>query len=380
MKKLSLAFLSAVSLVALTTGCSSSEVIEEGPALQTGAITFGATNVAKPSRAEVLGVLNNANFTEFHVFGCYTTGALANVQIFSGDVVTKGASSAWTYTGERYWLENATYNFYAYSCGNMEEKLSTSELANPSLVNGILEIQDFTLHANHDLVFAEVKNVNSNEYAKVENPQPINMEFKHILTRVKFSFKGEVPDNNYEISVSEVNINGLLNEATYNKGGNRRWMDYNDKLSEVALNVANDGKVPCHVGSAVNATNAATVACDPIFVIPNQEYKNDNEEDNVVNLTFKMTINRKNTVNGTTELIPVVQRTVTASWNPDWSQGKSVNNVITLSFQNATGLNPITFKAEILPTDGADDDNDTWVNETGDLAGLNFSSQAVVTE
>ena len=183
------------------------------------------------------------------------------------------------------------------------------------------------------------------------------------------------------MEVSDINIFGLLNEATYNAGNNGRWTDYADEKTGLSINIKGvvdkDGKdvagdvygqnmVPCN-------ENGDVLTCTPIFVIPNQEYLTN--EENTMELTFKMTVSRKRS--GGLDPVPVVQRIVTASWAPNWSQGMSVNNVITLSFSDATGLDPIKFSAAIVPNpEGQDDDNDTWVNDVRDLD-VKFESQAV---
>lgn len=381
MKKLSLALLSAVSFVALTTGCSSTEVLEEGNGLQTGAIVFGANNVAKASRTD--GILKNDNFNTFHVYGYYTTSdnAFQNVGIFNGDAVKLDAG-AWKYNVTRYWLPNATYNFYAYSCGNMSDNLADGDdpKASPALITTedgktYFAIEDFIRHGYHDLIFAEQEGMKGSEGKTVE------LKFTHILTRVRFSFKSEVPDNNYQIAVEDLKLSGLLNEASYNVGGHHMWTDYSAKTSDESFkfgtNGASRGVVPLNkVGNTVN-DNAGVLATEPIFVIPNKDYRENSSNyenfDNTVILQFTMIINRKK--GDTYE--EVTRRRVTATWKPVWDQGHSVNNQLTLTFNNAAGLKPIEFKAEII-ANGTDEDGDTWQNENGGLQGLTFTSQAVV--
>ena len=374
MKKLSLALLSAVSLVALTTGCSSSEVIEEGPALQTGAITFGATNVAKASRTN--GVLSNGNFETFHVYGYYTTddNKFENVNIFSGEPVKK-AGDKWTYEVNRYWLPNATYNFYAYSCGNAADNLpdvSTNgeALATPDLFTGedgktYFAITDFRRHGEHDLIFAKAEDKKGSE------GQTVEFRFYHILTRLKFSFKGEVPDGHYRIKVDDLKLNGLLDEASYNVGDRGMWNEYSSKTSEENFHfgeTATSGIVPNNkIKDEVKDANS-TLETAPIFVIPNQEYiqnyKDADDYDNTVVLSFKMIIEmtKDAEVTATSAYEQITTRNVRATLHPSWVKGNSYNYQLNLSFKDAAGLKPIEFKGSIVAN--GTDSGDTWVVDT----------------
>lgn len=355
MKKFSAAFLSAATLVALTTACSSSEILEEGPALQTGAISFGTTNIANASRAAVTGTLSNDNFSTFFVFGSYNTSALGTVTIFSGDQVTKQANGDWTYSDTRYWLPEATYNFYAYSCGNSGENSSTN--ATPVL-DGKLRLENFKMHGTHDLIYAEATGISGADNS--QNPQKVNMEFRHILTRVKFSFHGNVPGNDYKMRISDVKLENLLNEATYD---GEFWDKYNKKDGELAISFSGtDNLVP--------VTGTDNLECIPVFVIPNQRYIENYNDNNYVDLIFTMVIERDVVKDGVTTTEPVLTRTVKAQWEPNWAQGKSLNNVINIKFNEATGLKPIEFSASIVkPTDK----DDTWIDEEGGLSNITFN-------
>lgn len=99
----------AVASLAMTA-CTNTEEVEQGFAQTSKQIGF-VSHVNKNTRA-----LINDNFEQFSVFGSYTKGtSTIPVQIFNKTVVTKG-ESGWNYTDEaRYWIQDATYTFYAYS-------------------------------------------------------------------------------------------------------------------------------------------------------------------------------------------------------------------------------------------------------------------------
>ncbi|WP_290393129.1 fimbrillin family protein, partial [uncultured Muribaculum sp.] len=118
----------SAAMLALSS-CSNTDVLEEGNIQQTNAIGF-QTLVNKESRA-----LTNTSFKKFWVYGTYHKASQdANkVIVFDGVNVLKGnteqgTSTGWGYSGTRYWIDGAIYNFYAYSCYN--EPLTTYGPAN----------------------------------------------------------------------------------------------------------------------------------------------------------------------------------------------------------------------------------------------------------
>lgn len=382
MKKFSAAFLSAISLVALATGCSSTEILEEGPALQTGAITFGTTNVAKASRAHVTGTVTNMNFDEFYVYGAYqipTTTELVNV--FSGVKVfctldaTKGNTGAtWTYTdgGLRYWVPGANYSFYGFSCGNGADLDANGRPENAEFQDGILTLSGYqcTDAHQHDLIFASAENESrgkiGDQSMTPETATSVNMQFKHILTRLKFSFLCETPGNGYEIIIKNAYINGMYTKANFTSNGT--WGAHSEDAVRVnlAFEDGQEGNVPEDVDGAT------PLACNPIFVIPNKyEKPAEDGTKQKVSLVFDMQVryNGKN----------VLGRTVEATWTPDWAQGQSLNNVVKINFKDAAGLQPITFTASIAPASGPSTD-DGWTEGTGGLGTMVFTPMATVND
>lgn len=382
MKKLSLALLSAVSLVALTTGCSSSEVIEEGPALQTGAITFGATNVAKASRAQLANneVLTNTNFSDFYVYGAYKVPNSTNssiVNIFSGVEVFKKDGN-WMYTdgGNRYWIPGATYNFYGFSCANgADVDETTHRPKNATFEDGILTITNLecTDAHQHDLVFAAAKNeVRGNfgdQSMDAATATAVNLKFKHILTRLKFSFLCSTPGADYDIIISKAYITGMYTKADYTS--NEVWMNLEQDGEVVNLKFKGgitEGNVPEDVAGA------EPLECNSIFVVPNKYEKPTGEnEKQKVSLVFTMQVKYKGE--------DVLGRTVEATWTPDWEQGESLNNIVKIDFKDATGLQPIRFSASIATADpDVPTTSDGWVIGTGGIGTMVFSSEAEVNK
>lgn len=349
MKKISTMLLS-VGIMAIAAGCSS-DVIDEGPAEHTGAIAFGTTNVSKDSRAALAygESMTSSNLTEFYVYGYYTSNEGKKINVFTGEKTTKGTGDKWTYEGGlRYWVPGLKYKFYAFSCGNTADLAQETQRPKYATFgdNG-LKFNEYSCH-NHDLILAE-----SEEETRAANEtQAVHLKFKHILTRLKFSFNCETPSDDYVIELSNVKLQGHYEKADYN---GTSWEKHEGTNTNEELVI--DGSsivIPSEEGKAL--------ACKPVFVIPNK-YAN---KDNAVKLLFTMTIKYQNET--------ILSRNVEATWIPNWMQGYSMNNIVKIKFQDATGLKPIEFTAEVVKGDNNEEDG--WTESEGGLTDITFTPQA----
>lgn len=313
MKKISTLLFSA-GLLAFAAGCTSSEIIDEGAPELRGAISFGTTNVSKPSRAALDGgvSVSNTNLTDFYVYGSYTKSQ-GSINVFNGVKTTKTTNAQpganeWKYDGgDRFWVPGATYTFAAFSCSNFDDANNAGVPAYAEYKDGVLGFKDYVCH-NHDLVYAYTDAIEGKETGN----QAVNLQFKHILTRLKFSFECKTPGSDYTIELSEVKLSGMINSADFN-GGSRKWENHVTNNTQVAVEdlsiVGTSNVVPDNTG--VDAEDQKTyLEYTPIFVIPNTY-----AEKNVVNLTFKMTVKH--------ETETILDRNVIATWVPNGSRVKA---------------------------------------------------------
>lgn len=226
-------FLIAAGAIALTA-CTSQDVIED-VVVKRNAIQFENV-VNKPSRAA--SELDNSSLKQFNVFGFYTLPGKANVahEVFHNVAVTTTAPQAdntdWTYEGAtRYWVKDAKYYFYAYSCGN-DSKLSnkfgsfTVDMAdNKAASERTLQIDGYQsdfIH-QHDLVFASNTGTDGKGIlGKDKDNDLVNFQFKHILSKIKAKFTTQFPSE-YEVVITNVKISGINNIGDYDfKNG---WTD-----------------------------------------------------------------------------------------------------------------------------------------------------------
>lgn len=201
MKKILLTAVAALAIV----GCSQNEEIENvGQKVKIDVTTAvkGTTRAA---------VTNNDNFTAFTVSG-YTVAVadIAGSGVGSDAYMYKdytGKKGGWTTTGDVYWPLDENMEFFAYPT-TLKDKFSTPEAGYPTLSYGIGAVG-----AQTDLVVAH-KSV-----ASVPTGGKLELTFKHILTRINFSY--EPVDPAYTYTVSNITINGVEGgTATYTFGTN----------------------------------------------------------------------------------------------------------------------------------------------------------------
>lgn len=301
------------------TACSETEVINEG--VQSNAIGFD-THVSKNSRA-----VTNENFESFHVYGSYTMPtSSARVQVFDGEHVTK-SGAAWTYSGTRYWINNATYKFAAYG---VDEDVLPGIGAKGSLDTntGELDIDNVVVDgaAGHqkDIVYAKSDEI----IGKTTGNAVVSFSFKHILSRLDFTFKSGFPEG-YEATISNVRLVNVRNTGNF-IGSTLEW----DNVERTE-----DGKVPDIVLSyeangISSGTQEKAITSAYAYVLP-FEYTVKN-----VGIVFDIDVTdpEGNAVYGRKDL--------SAYWAPKWTKGNTYSYTIVINGQ-AAGLEAIEFTGSV---------------------------------
>lgn len=195
MKKILLAAVAALAIV----GCSQNEEIENVGQKTKIDVT---TAVKGTTRA---AVTNNDNFAAFTVSG-YTVVDIANSGLgtaYMNEDYT-GKKGNWTTTGDDvYWPLNEKMEFFAYPT-DLKDKFQAPSTGYPTL--------SYTIGGNAaaqtDLVVAH------ESVASAPADGKLVLTFKHLLTRINFSYKPE--DATYTYTVSSITIKGVGGEnATY---------------------------------------------------------------------------------------------------------------------------------------------------------------------
>lgn len=219
MKK-SLFFLCSVPMI--LASCSNDEVIDVA---QSSAAVGFSTFVNNSSRATDL---DNDTFQSFDVWGVTTdpaNSATGLTPVFNQQVVTKSGND-WTYSPLRYWVVGNDYRFSALAPSGLNENILTVEQnldaeTTISEAKGglVITFNNQDAAAGVDLCYAFAKAIN------VTATQPmVSLEFSHMLSRVKFTFKNTFAAEGSLIRVQNIKITNATAEATINKvDGDDTW-------------------------------------------------------------------------------------------------------------------------------------------------------------
>ena len=179
MKKLIVSVLAIAGLVA----CMNDEVVR---VQNGGAIAFENTFVQNATRANDPSTTTN-NIQEFSVWAYMD--AVGGV-VFDDELVSRNGD-AWTYNEIQYWMPYHNYYFAAFA----GDRSAIETLPNEMYANGLGVVTFTNVDGTNDILYAE---------AVVENAKadqkPVALTFKHLLSKVKFTFKnGFQNDNNFVV-------------------------------------------------------------------------------------------------------------------------------------------------------------------------------------
>ena len=190
--------------VAALAACTTEQTIV---APQNEAIGFD-TFVDNSTRAEDITTNNIANFG---VYGTVTKGGNSAL-IFNNTEVTGSKDSGYTYSPAQYWIAAAQYDFLAFA--PYAERQWTYTPTNAQVAKtGTFSFNNETAAADQDVVYAYQTKTTENELTAA-NTQAVEFTFKHILSKVAFSFTNTFTDGNTSLSVYNVKINNTAKTGT----------------------------------------------------------------------------------------------------------------------------------------------------------------------
>ena len=206
MKKVIFALAAVVALAA----CSQEDVIVADKGAAIGFDTF----VENSTRSVNDPSYTNANmFADFAVFG-YVEGAV----LFDGVQVAKTITnndleSAWKYEGTQYWIAGANYNFNAVAPKTNGGWAKVDDGTNKDVTK-----LNFTNNGTTDLLYAYA----TQQGAVSGNPM-VQFDFRHVLSKVKFSFVNNYNATNAKIAVRDIEIKNAYMSATATLNANTNW-------------------------------------------------------------------------------------------------------------------------------------------------------------
>jgi hypothetical protein len=235
MKKL---IMLGLAVLGLMTSCSNDELVTVSPANSSKEIAF-STHVDKVTRANA--DITNDNIDAFRVFGyTKTTKDDDRTKIFDSEVIQKG-TDGWSYSNTQYWTIGNSYIFHAIEDGYCNE-WTFKPSGEDDYKTGTIEFDNYpenSFAGAGDLIYAykEITDAQRNG----DDFNPVSLNFKHLLSRVKFRFEavdGDDNDNpsNALYSIEDVRLVGAyktakikvegdkFNDAT--KWDNIQWTEY----------------------------------------------------------------------------------------------------------------------------------------------------------
>lgn len=237
----------AIAAVATMTGCSQNEEFETQGT--NNEIKVG-TVVRKSTRA---ADLDNAVFASFTLSSFiveanqnYATTGLGDP--YMDGVTYSGGQGKWTATGKYYWPTDKNVQFFGYSDGS---NFTVPATGYPTLSFTIGTTSD----VQKDLVVAALSSTKPEENASVQ------LSFKHILTKVNFSYK---PEDGYTYDITALSIKGL-------KGGAATYTFAADPVNGEWLTESTDNSYnyPISVGTtATNGYYALGAAGSSLMLLP----------------------------------------------------------------------------------------------------------------
>ena len=183
MKKLFVSVLAIASMVA----CMNDEIVsvQKGNPIAFDSFVENATRVG----------YNSGNLDGFDVWAFMdnTDGV-----ILADEDVTGGPGN-YTYTNTQYWIPGHTYYFAALApmeSANVTETLATGDDA----LKGLGTVTFTNVDGTEDLLYAATSVVAN------DNQGPVNFQFNHLLSKVKFSFTNTFKNDRYSFEVCDIEM------------------------------------------------------------------------------------------------------------------------------------------------------------------------------
>ena len=315
----------AIVAIAAATACSNSEIVsvnQEAIGFDNAFVNNSVRSVNDPS-------LTASTLKDFAVYG-FVEGAV----LFDGTTVSKTIEnseleSEWKYEGTQYWITGANYNFHAVAPKTDGDWTATEKAATGLKLN-------YTNDGTTDVLYATVA-----QQGQLSNNAKVAFTFRHILSKVKFSFENAYNATNATIKVKNIKIkNAYAQGSVALTSANTDWTGHN-------------GTVVLDFGMATDAEETADVKENAEVAYDYTEvYESQNELFLIPGAMptdgYKVTFDVDLLVSGTS--VKVFEHTVYAKFTPAVGNAYDIKAVI-----NAENIDPdhaqepIEFTVSTLP-------------------------------
>jgi hypothetical protein len=319
MKKTIFTVLAAVALVA----CAKEEVVtvnQEAIAFENAFVDNATKSVNDPS-------FTNSNLTDFAVYGFVEGAVLFDGTKVSKEIINNKLSSEWKYEGTQYWIAGAQYNFNAVApMTNGGWTKTAADAASTTL--------SFTNNGTTDLLYATAA-----QEGKVSGNTQVAFSFRHVLSKVKFSFENAYNATNATIRVKDIKITNPHKTATVVLTAGTVWSNQTATDLVLAFGMATDDE-------ATGAKENAEVA-----IVYGKKYESQNERFLIPSATdyeYNVTFNVELLVSGT--VVKTYAHSVTAEFAPAAGNSYDIKAVINAeNIDPANEQEPIEFTVNALP-------------------------------
>ena len=241
MKKLFVSVLAIASMVA----CMNDEIVsvQKGNPIAFDSFVENATRVG----------YNSGNLDGFDVWAFMDS---TDGVILVDEDVEKDGQGKYSYTNTQYWLPGHTYYFAALApvnSANVTETLATGDDA----LKGLGTVEFTNVNGIEDLLYAATSVVAN------DNQGPVNFQFNHLLSKVKFSFTNTFDNDRYSFEVCDIVMTAPEVGTIDLTADEYAWTNV-------------DGEIDLEYGNTLKATMGNTVSpADERLTIPagaTQEY------------------------------------------------------------------------------------------------------------
>lgn len=306
MKKIILATLAIAALAA----CTKTEVVS---VTESNAIAFDNAFVDNATKSVNDPSFTNDNLTDFAVYGFVEGAVLFDGTQVSKEITNNDLSSVWKYAGTQYWIAGANYNFNAVAPktnGGWTKTDADKTSTTLSFVN----------NGTTDLLYAT-----ATQQGKVSGNEKVAFSFRHVLSKVKFSFENAYNATNATIKVKDIVITNPHKTANVVLTAATAWSgNATADGFTLAFGMATDDEATTETKEDVEVAYAfgkTYESQNELFLIPSEEYP--------YNVTFKVVL----MVSG--EEITTYTHNVTAKFAPVAGNSYDIKAVI-----NASNIDP----------------------------------------
>ena len=206
MKKLFVIALAAIGMVA----CVQNEIVE---APKSDAIAFAGAYIDNATRAAVDPSFTTDQENALAAFNVWGYMDQTAGTVFAAEDVQK-VNGAWSYANTQYWAPEHDYYFAALAPMDSANIQNLVLATDPDAQKGLGSFKFVNVAGGEDLIYAEAKVTTPGMNAILQNGMdPVQLQFNHLLSKVKFTFKNGFTTNNAYVEVKNIKMT-VANNAT----------------------------------------------------------------------------------------------------------------------------------------------------------------------